>query len=174
MVAGEGPVPTPDEAGPAPLARAKMAGPTLPVKAKVGAGSRASRAAGLSPIHQRLWTWLQVWAPGREKAVPRKRIVSNLQDPGSVSGREFYDITERRFKQLTKELLDAGYPMFSSEKGYYAAQDNGDLADFRRYLRKLAMPTIRNRTKARWALEAQRLRLAGEPVPEQRPLRGMT
>lgn len=92
----------------------------------------------------------------------------NLGDPGTQVGTEFIEITDRAFKQLSKDLLEAGYPCFSCERGYYAGQDAADLLDFRRYVLKLARPTLNNGRLARWAMEAQARRMAGELIPVQR------
>jgi hypothetical protein len=117
----------------------------------------------LGEQHRKLWRYLKVCARGRDGAVTRVEICANLSDPGTDVGRAFAEMPERAFKRLTKELLAAGFPCYSNEQGYYAAQDAGDRLDFNRYVRKLAMPILDLRRQARLALEAERCRAAGDP-----------
>jgi len=152
-------------------AREKMgASPSL--KGQGAQAHRASRATGLSPAHRLLWEHLQVWARGRKYARTRKEICASLAGANSEGARAFVEIGERQFKQLTKDLLAAGFPAFSCEDGYYAGQDAADVADFRRYILKLARPTLRLGQLARWAMEDEAMRRRGLPVPVQRHFRG--
>lgn len=116
---------------------------------------------------------MQAWARGRALARPRKEIIASLSGANSEAAREFVDMNDRRFKQTTKDLLKAGYPAFSCERGYYAGDDAADVSDFRRYVLKLAKPTLRLGTLARWAMEDEAMRRLGRPVPVQRVIRGM-
>lgn len=166
----ETPVPIQDSPPPADgAARGKMG---VPPKAQGAQAHRASRATGLLPVHRLLWDHLQAWCRGRALARPRKEIIASLAGANSEAAREFVEISDRRFKQLTKDLLKAGYPAFSCERGYYAGQDQQDVSDFRRYVLKLAKPTLRLGTLARWAMEDEALRRLGRPIPVQRVFRG--
>lgn len=125
-------------------------------------GTATAGDVRLSPIHERLWRWLWGCARGRSGAVPRARIHATLEGPGSEAARTFADLSDRAFRKLTEELCAAGYPAWASEEGYYAGETRADLLAYQAYLRKKAMALLRRRRTARWALEAQMARVAGD------------
>lgn len=121
----------------------------------------------IGPLHRRLWEWLELFAPGRAKAVPRSRIHANLEDPRSERGRVFLDMTDRHFRRIAEELLAAGYLALACEDGYYAGQDEEDVTAYTRYILAKAVALRRKPRLARYALEETRRRKASEPIPRQ-------
>lgn len=98
--------------------------------------------------------------------------MSSLAGANSNAAMAFVEISDRAFKKLTKELLAAGFPVFSCEHGYYVGVDAADVLDFRRYIMKLARPTLALGKQARFAMEDEACRRQGWPIAVQRTFRG--